>query len=417
MSSVQRSSDSKDSSLSRPQPPRRKLPFRFQWAYQSKTIISPVITSNVKITSSSSSIGYIKHPENTSIISSSSSSSRSYWFSDNAPVISTVECASPISFQDVEDQDKFLDKSLCVGKCIIGCPGHYRDMITSITTTTTITNTITIPSITISTITKPTVLNNIITTTAAATMTTTTITITSVTKTSHTTKKKTSHTTPIKKKSKIKKKQLSPIEKKTILITRRIVKEKGVKLDTFLSKLKNEGINVSRTNIFRWEKEIKTGRFNNMNSTGKTRGRKRTLSTLEEKLLLGFCYWMAKNNNSLIPAKMRIFVNVFSGKSFSYISANRFLKANKFSSKKERTKQAGFEHDLEFYCLRAKEWFKSTFEVYIKNTNPNKILSIDFTYSSFRLGRKSSWSPIGANQPRNILIVSSHVVGRMVKKW
>jgi len=121
--------------------------------------------------------------------------------------------------------------------------------------------------------------------------------------------------------------------------------------------------------------------------------------TRERKLLRGFCFWMARQNNTLNPRRVKKIVKIFSGKIISDWTANRFLKEEKFSRKRQLAKQSGYDHNFEYYLEKAKICFKNNL-AHIRNVNSSKLMSIDFTYTSHRAGKQISWSHVGSRQPK-----------------
>merc|ERR1712130_858658 len=82
--------------------------------------------------------------------------------------------------------------------------------------------------------------------------------------------------------------------------------------------------------------------------------KKKKLSGEERKLLRGFCFWMTRQNNTLNPRRVKKIVKIFSGKIISDWTANRFLKEEKFSPKRQLAKQSGYDHNFERYDQKFK---------------------------------------------------------------
>jgi len=108
---------------------------------------------------------------------------------------------------------------------------------------------------------------------------------------------------------------------------------------------------------------------------------------------------MARENHTLTPLNISQFVDIVFDKNVSKQWGRRYLYKINFTPKTQRSKQTGYEHDTQFYVNKAKIWFASNFKKF-KNLDPNKVLSIDFTYNSQTIGRPTSWSPKGCKQPK-----------------
>ena len=124
------------------------------------------------------------------------------------------------------------------------------------------------------------------------------------------------------------------------------------------------------------------------------------LSVEEMQVSLGYCFQMCKDGETLNPKVLSNFVQKGFGIQVRYEWARRFLKKKKFSLKDTSSRQVGYEFHSDTLVSIAENWFKNNFDSYFKDTDPSKIMSLDFTYSSYRTARYTTWSPKGSKQPK-----------------
>jgi len=195
------------------------------------------------------------------------------------------------------------------------------------------------------------------------------------------------------------KKHFTAREKKIIVALTGKCLEKGITLKESLIALENHGIKIHRNSVQSWIKQYKKNKnFNRL--VKETRGRPSLVSVGEIQVMLGFCLQKTKDSETLNPDVVAEFVEKSFGIKVQRKWASRFLKNQGFSLKQTSYRQAGYEYNTDMLVSIAKNWFSNNFDLYFKNPDTSKIMSLDFTYSSYRTARNTTWSPRGSKQPK-----------------
>ena len=195
-------------------------------------------------------------------------------------------------------------------------------------------------------------------------------------------------------------KQFSAREKNLIIAMRKQSKKQKITYPKFINSLNNIGIKITKRSIQYWMK----GKKNNATQTNyvETRGRNKIISPEQHDIILGFCFNSFKEEILLNPETLQDFINKYFPISVCLQYCYRFLKNNRFSEKKRSSRQAGYVYNADELIQFASIWFSEIFYPFIKNADPHKVISLDFTYSSYRKSKDTSWSPVGSKQQKKI---------------
>jgi transposase len=155
-----------------------------------------------------------------------------------------------------------------------------------------------------------------------------------------------------------------------------------------------QGYTVSESALRKWRHKLSSN--DNLYSP-EPNGSKASLLTEEQQhVLVG---WVLHCNDTRVQVKLDNvleFISTHFGINMAKSTCCEYLKILGLTSKRARTKAAGYHMDVDKLQEEMLEW--------IRNTNLNvpkgKLLSLDFTYTGHRTDNERSYSPANTPQPR-----------------
>ena len=192
---------------------------------------------------------------------------------------------------------------------------------------------------------------------------------------------------------------IHPIARDTIGRITLALKKQGMKKGVIHSVLKNAGFDIPKSTLRRWE--------NHINSKGeafiqdKQTGKQRKVTEEQEHLLVGFVLFQNDSNKEVhLKTICSWFLKHFNLK-ISETTVHRYLTRNGFSSRVMQSKTSGYRVDYNTLAEIAEKWVQGRIDDGVFEKDRSLLCSIDFTFTSHRTHRRTSYSLKGGPQPKS----------------
>ena len=170
----------------------------------------------------------------------------------------------------------------------------------------------------------------------------------------------------------------------------------------FLAFLLAAGYDVPLRTLDQWVANVRAQ--GSATSLIKASGRPHALPQNTVRLLVGFVLDRNESNVEVHLDTAQAFVRDRLGLDISLRSLSNYLHGAGFSSKVTQNKTAGFKLDVASLCNLALHWLRTT----PLDVPRSKLCSVDFAFSGHRKDLRSSWSPVGAAQPKSRTALSTY---------
>ncbi len=173
--------------------------------------------------------------------------------------------------------------------------------------------------------------------------------------------------------------------------------ESGKRRGDFLDEAKSAGYNISKRSFNRHIERVSAGGTGF--SPSKTSGKKAALAEEGREILAGWLLCEVEAHRSVHLNDYRHAAATFFGVALSASTASRYLADDGFTYKSAQGKKSGFRLDEAALARLAWEWVDTRQKGNVFK-EPHRLCSIDFTYTSHRSNKPSSFAPSGGAQPK-----------------
>ena len=165
----------------------------------------------------------------------------------------------------------------------------------------------------------------------------------------------------------------------------------------FLDEVRSAGYDISKRSFNRYIEMVSAGGTGF--SPSKMSGKKAALAEDERELLAGWLLCEVDAHRCVHLDDYRRASTTFFGVALSASTASRYLADDGFTYKSDQGKKGGFGLDETALVRLAWEWVDARQKRGVFK-DPDRLCSIDFTYTSHRSNKPSSFAPIGGAQPK-----------------
>lgn len=184
------------------------------------------------------------------------------------------------------------------------------------------------------------------------------------------------------------------------------VKPLGVAKRDFLANLSARGFAVKKRTFDRWLVHVRKN--GSAVSISKGSGRPPSLTNEQQRLLVGFVLAENARNNEVHLADAVAFLKRSFDMDVVERTAMSYLNACGFASHVTQNRTAGYKLSESALANVGCSWISSVRKSGFFDVPYDKLCSVDFTFTGHRTERRTTYSPVGAPQPRNSVASSKY---------
>ena len=177
-----------------------------------------------------------------------------------------------------------------------------------------------------------------------------------------------------------------------------VQKKKGKAVHSFVKDLKAAGFDVGLSTMYRWIADYET--TGHVLSVMKSSGAEPKLTDEQRLILAGYVFDLCDSHEEVHLQDYQSAALSFFGVDISSATAGRYLHMDGFCSKVVGKKSAGYEYSQDQLTRLALEWVDDLRKHSVFSLPDDKLCSVDFTFTSHRTQRATSFCPVGSPQPK-----------------